>query len=248
MLMPAALLSEACPRSGTIWRIVEAQSRISTLRLTNSLLEQQILEEEIEAAKPPLPPGTEHLDPLLRTPFRYEPYPAGSRFRRAHQREGVYYGAEAVETAMAELAFYRLLFLAEAPGMRLPDRPLEFTAFSVNYAATALLDLTLPTTYSTQWTDPVDYTACHDLADAARAADIQALRYQSVRDPLKRANVALLTWTVFRVHQPQHLQTWHLYLRPTGADAVREFPKLSLTFTQSDFASDGRLTPFFAAF
>ena len=51
------------------------------------------------------------LHPLLAAPFRYAPYPKGSRFRRANQREGAFYAAESVITAVAEMAFYRFLFL-----------------------------------------------------------------------------------------------------------------------------------------
>ena len=41
------------------------------------------------------------------------PYPIGSRFRRAGRTAGVFYAAESPETAVAEMAFYRLLFFAE---------------------------------------------------------------------------------------------------------------------------------------
>ncbi len=247
MWTPDALRSETGTYSGVVWRVVEGQARISTMRITDSLLEQRILEEEIEKAKPRFPPGAEHLDPLLRTPFRYEPYDNGSRFRRAHQREGVFYGSEAVETAIAELAFYRLLFVAEAPGMVLPDRSLEFTAFSVNIQA-QVLDLTRPPLNSaaSQWTDLTDYRACQDLADVARSASVEAIRYQSVRDPNIRANLALLTWRIFTTPDPQILQTWHLFMRPCGVDAMREFPFLTLEFGKTAFGRDRRLESLFS--
>src|SRR5688500_5396846 len=92
---PAALSSEARRLSGTCWRMVEAQHRVSTLKLVDTVEEQAILEEQIQGTKPPLPPGGESLHYLLSTPFRYgAPYPTGSRFRRAGLTEGVFYAAE----------------------------------------------------------------------------------------------------------------------------------------------------------
>ena len=41
---PAALSSEARPLSGRCWRIVEAQHVISTLKLVDTLAEQELLE------------------------------------------------------------------------------------------------------------------------------------------------------------------------------------------------------------
>ncbi len=84
------------------------------------------------------------LDVLLATPFRYDaPYPTGSRFRRAGRTAGVFYAAERPETAVAEMAFYRLLFFAESPATPRPDGVAEFTAFAARIATPRALDLTL---------------------------------------------------------------------------------------------------------
>jgi hypothetical protein len=101
---PAARSSDARPLAGTCWRLVEAQHRVSTLKLVDSVDEQALLEDLIEAGKPPLPPECRHLHYLLSTPFRYgAAYPAGSRFRRAGLTEGTFYaptpGSERCPTA-----------------------------------------------------------------------------------------------------------------------------------------------------
>jgi hypothetical protein len=71
--------------------LVEAQHRISTLKLVDTVEEQQALEQLIEETKPPLPPECAGLHYLLSTPFRYGAvYPVGSRFRRAGLTEGVF--------------------------------------------------------------------------------------------------------------------------------------------------------------
>ena len=111
---PAALSSDARGLAGTCWRLVEAQHHVSTLKLVDSVDEQELLEELIETTKPPLPPECRGLHYLLSTPFRYgSVYPTGSRFRRAGLTEGVFYASETPQTAVAEMAFYRLLFFAE---------------------------------------------------------------------------------------------------------------------------------------
>ena len=80
---PDALSSEARPYLGTAWRIVEAQHYVSTMKLVDSVAEQDLLDGLLETTKPPIPPECAGLDFLLATPFRYDAvYPHGSRFRR----------------------------------------------------------------------------------------------------------------------------------------------------------------------
>ena len=97
----------------------------------DSTAEQEVLEDLIDASKPSVPPERQGLHYLLATPFRYgAAYPAGSRFRRAGLTEGVFYSSETPETAIAEMAFYRLLFFAESPDTPWPANPAEYTGFS----------------------------------------------------------------------------------------------------------------------
>ena len=63
-----------------LWRGVEAQHQVATMRLVDDLREQELLEQLLEASKPPLPPDASAAHYLLSTPFRYvSPWP--SRFR-----------------------------------------------------------------------------------------------------------------------------------------------------------------------
>lgn len=227
--------------------MVEAQHRASTSRITDSLEEQSLLEELIDEVKPPLPTNCRALHFLRATPFRYRPSRPGSRFRRADQKEGVFYAAEAVETAIAEMAFYRLLFFAESPNTELPANPVEFTAFSVECETSRMVDLQQAPFSSDQpkWTDLSDYTACQAFADVARAAGIEIIRFKSVRDPGGGANLALLTPAAFpeagRASDPRQTESWKLFIRPTGVQATREFPRLGLEFPLTQFAGDRRL-------
>jgi hypothetical protein len=230
------------PFSGEIWRMVESQSRASTLSLTDTLEEQAVLEQLIEEVKPDFPPECAGLHYLLATPFRYAPYPYGSRFRRAGQREGVFYGSRRIETATAELAFYRLLFFRESPDTTLPARPVEHTAFSVRVRGSAA-DLTKPPfdAQRDRWEHLSDYADCQDLADQARAEGVEMLIYRSVRDPRGGDNVALLTPKAFADAAYRRQETWRLFVRPHSVQAIREFPPAALEFRIADFAADPRL-------
>ena len=243
MWTPPALASEARVWSGNIWRMVESQSRVATLKLVDTLDEQAILEAELEGSKPVIPAACAGLDYLLATPFRYAPYPRGSRFRRARQPEGCFYAAERVETAAAEEAFYRLLFFLDAPGTRLPANPQERTAFRVPAETSHAIDLILPPLDrdAAVWEHPTDYGPCQDLADAARTAGIKAIRYRSVRDPDGGVNLALLSPAAFRATKPDIFETWHLFLREAAAQAVREMPRLTLEIPFSAWTADPRV-------
>jgi hypothetical protein len=240
---PVALSSETRRLLGRCWRLVEAQHRVSTLKLVDSLAEQAMLEELLESTKPPVPPECRHLHYLLATPFRYGAYPRGSRFRRAGLTPGVYYASEAAETAVAEIAFYRLLFFAESPATPWPVNAAEFTAFAVPFAAERALDLTLPPLDADRiaWTHPTEYEPCQALADAARIAGTDALRYESVRDPKAGANIALLACAAFAAAAPELRETWRLRFSSRGVQALREFPEARLEFPLEAFAADPRL-------
>ena len=169
--------------------------------------------------------------------------PWGSRFRRVNQRQGALYASEAYETAIAELAFYRFLFFREAPGMQLPANPVEHTAFRLSVKCQTMLDLTqLPfSAQATDWLSPFDYSACQGIADQAREAGIQAIRYQSVRDPEKGANVVVLDPAALSCKEPLTLQTWHIFTRSSAVQATCEMPRQQLEFNSSLFEFDPRL-------
>jgi hypothetical protein len=190
------------------WRVVEAQHRASTMRLVDTLAEQRALEDLLEAGKPPLPPEAARLHYLLATPFRYPaPPPAGSRFRGIGD-PGVWYGASAVHTALAEVAYWRMKFLADSPAT--PDLPpVPHTVFRANVGGSAIvLDDAPFARQRRQWEDPASYVATQALARTAREAGIAMIRYRSVRDPEHRACTAVLTPNAFRTSTPLEQHTW----------------------------------------
>jgi hypothetical protein len=214
------------------------------MKLVDSLAEQEILEGLVDATKPAVPPECRGLHYLLSTPFRYAPYPKGSRFRRAGLTPGAYYAAEGQRTAAAETAFYRLLFLAESPNTPWPINPFECTGFSVGVRSPRSLDLTQPPldADTSVWRDPVEYDPCQELADAARKAGAEILRYASARDPeMGGVCVAVLTCAAFAETDPQDFATWRIGIGRSGAYALREFPAARIEFDRNAFASDPRI-------
>jgi hypothetical protein len=242
---PAAVASEARPYRGRVWRSVEAQHAAATMKITRSLEEQRVIEDIIESVKPPLPQGLERLHYLLATPFRYRPYPMGSRFRRRGDPRGVFYAAERGRTALAERAFYLLLNLAESIADRAPRWAGPITLFSVPVAAERTADLTAAPLDRDRasWIHPFYHGPCQAFADTARDAGVMAIRYESVRDPEQGANLALLTPQGFAASRPDRAQTWQLAADAQGVRAVEELTRQSLAFPRATFAADPRLAP-----
>lgn len=216
-----ALASEARPYGRELWRVVEAQHTASTMRVTDSLEEQATLEALLEESKPPLPQAAQALHYLLATPFRYRP-PSGSRFRAAYE-PGVWYGAEQLRTGLAEKGYWRLRFLLDSPGT--PDlKAVPHTAFRARVRSTRALDLTASPLVrdEPQWGDPDSYQATQQLAALARAAQLELIRYRSVRDPQHAACAAVLTPAAFGRGAPHDLQTWFIAATRARVRCARE--------------------------
>lgn len=178
---------------------------------------QAVLEDILEEAKPVFPRGLEGLHWLLSTPFRYWPMPGGSRFRR-REDPGVFYGAEERETACAEAGYWRLRFWNESAFLSQQSRSIPVTLFEFDAATKRAIDLTQAPLVDDRalWVHPTDYTATQALADSARLADAEALRYESVRHVGGRC-LAFLLPEVFRsVAEPfrGHQQSWSLLINP----------------------------------
>ena len=209
-----------------MWRVVEHQHTASSRKLVNTQAEQDVLETLLEESKPPYPPGTRALHYLLKTPFRYK-NPHGSRFRAPNSPRGVFYASDHVRTALAETAYYRLRFFADALAMDLPRQEHKLTAFSVMYRARKEIDLTeTPLNRdSGLWTSPSDYSAAQQLAQVAYAGGIESIRYASVRDVKQGKNVALLNPFLFKNKKPVIQHTWYMNITEIEVYAARSGAK-----------------------
>jgi hypothetical protein len=213
------------------------------MKIVDTLGEQAVLEALLDRSKPPVPPECRHLHYLLATPFRYgAPYPAGSRFRRAGHTPGVFYASKTQRTAIAEAAFHRILFYADSPATPWPVNAGEYTLFSARFRTAHGLDLGKGALADARasWMHPTEYEATQALADSARTAGIEVIRYLSVRDA-GGSNFAILACRAFASHEPLERHTWRVHLGANGARAVSDTAGPPIAFDRSAFASDPRL-------
>lgn len=195
------------------------------MRLVDSLAEQVLLEDILEASKPPIPKSAAGLHYLLATPFRYRPA-QGSRFRAAHE-SGVWYGAEALRSALAEKSYWRQRFLLDSPDT--PNlRPVLHTAFTAAVSTSRALDLTRAplSRDAALWTHSNSYAATQALAAQARAAEppLQVLRYTSVRDPQRGSCAVLFDPAVFKCDVPLTQESWFIAASRARVRCLRDLP------------------------
>jgi hypothetical protein len=220
ILTPHAVDSEASRATRRLWRAVEAQHIASTLRLVANVEEQLVLERVLEKSKPAVPSAAADLHYLLATPFRYAS-PIGSRFR-APADAGVWYGAEKERTACAELGFWRWRFLMDAEKLAsLGPSPQTVFRAAIDGRMVDLTDAPFKRLRS-QWTDPRDYTAAQRFAQVARQANVDAIRYESVRDPQHAGALAVLRPSCFKPRRPLEQRIWLLTVRRDAAIWQRE--------------------------
>jgi hypothetical protein len=210
-----AVESEARRATRRLWRAVEAQHVASTLRLVANVEEQLVLERLLDRSKPGVPGDAADLHYLLSTPFRYTS-PIGSRFRAAAD-SGVWYGAERERTACAELGFWRWRFLMDTDGLN-ELGPSPQTVFRAAIEG-RMVDLTAAPFKRSRadWTNPGDYSASQRFGLLARQANLDAIRYESVRDPDHAGAVAVLRPSCFKPRTPLEQHIWFLTVRRDAA-------------------------------
>ena len=202
--------------------MVEAQHIASTMKIVDSAAEQDLLESLLEASKPAPPASAKQLDYLLATPFRYDPQRGGSRFRGATD-PGVFYGAQSVRTACAELGYWRWRFLKDAVDLQQLE-PVAHTAFRTEIATTVVDLRQAPFQQdAAYWTDPSNYSTTQAFAKTAREAALGGIVYQSVRDPQASWCVAVLTPQAFAANKPDaRTQTWWIAVQQGSVVCRRE--------------------------
>ncbi|HEY0634181.1 MAG TPA: RES family NAD+ phosphorylase [Gammaproteobacteria bacterium] len=193
----------------TLQRLVESQEQVATRQLVSSLERQAVLEEMLEAIKPPLRNGTTQLHFLLATPFRYPPLRHGSRFGSRHE-PSLFYGSRETRTVLAEAAYYRFVFwygMVTPPATTLDT---QHTLFEARYHTPQGLRLQEPpfNSHTAQLTHPADYRACQALGGLMRSTGIEAFEFISARDPQRGINVALFSPRALAATAPTAQAPW----------------------------------------
>jgi hypothetical protein len=240
--------TEVKSASALLWRGVEAQHIVATMRLVDSLAEQEQLERLLEISKPPLPaavpaptataangprlstPRPRAAEPhyLLSTPFRYRS-PHASRFRIAGD-PGLWYGAKERDTACTEIAYWRWRFLMDSAGLRTGELITEHTLFQAQ-AKGKSIDLTRApwSAAANAWAHPTDYTACQALATAARSHGVQWIRYASARRS-GGSCAAVLSVGCLSLPKPMRMETWVCKVTATQSLMLHDGDRLTVAF------------------
>ena len=235
--MPAFELPSFVRLAGEGFRVVESQSQVATNSLVDDLEEQRILEELLERSKPGRLPDGPHY--LISTPFRYPPLRYGSRFGTVDQR-GIFYGSESLETALAETAFYALMFVEHTEG--LDTLTVDKTAFAFGYASDRGVD-TLDAAFDAlrdELEAPGDYAACQRLGRSVREADGAIVRFRSARCPAGGINLAVFTLEALEP-QPRSLASWQMVVRDARVDFMERNASRPrrMAFAAHEFAARG---------
>ncbi len=228
--------------SGTLLRLVESQEQVATNQLVSSLDRQAVLEDLLEATKPRLRAGTEHLHYLLATPFRYPPLKHGSRFG-TRSTPSLFYGALQTSTVLAEAAYYRFLFwygMVTPPTGKLDT---QHTLFGAAYQTNQGVQLQAPpfAAYQDQLCSPSDYAASQALGGEMRDAGIAAFEFTSARDPAGGINVALFTPQALGGTAPVFQAAWLGELSAERVSFHAAYSRELYAFSLDAFLVAGRL-------
>ena len=228
------------------WRIVEVQHVLATRKLVDSAEEQEILEHLIEAAKPVLEDKEfKALHYLLATPFRYPPLLYGSRFGTRAEKS-LWYGSLTQDTAMAETAYYRLVFLS---GSQVDFGIVEIwlTFFLAQIKTVHGIDLTKQpfTKHQEVISSAESYQASQQLGTAMRTNSVEAFCYISARDPQEGTNVGLFTPKAFAAKKPKanSLQNWQCIANHNAVEFIdtKSLKKISKIFHAKEFMKNNKL-------
>lgn len=190
------------------WRMVEAQHISSSRDLVESREEHDLLEELLENSKQKIADNKHY---LIFTPFRYPPLKYGSRFGNTYE-QSLWYGSINLETALAEVAFYRLKFFADTSA-ELDYIEIPMTAFKAYVKAEKGVDLTSVhfEKYQDKISNKTSYEYSQRLGTEMREANIEVFIFTSARDKMLGKNVAAFTPDVFKMKENQYItdmQNW----------------------------------------
>lgn len=223
---------------GVGYRIVESQEAVATMTLVDTLEEQALLEDLIEASKPVAAPGKgRHY--LIRTPFRYPPLKHGSRFGSRYE-PAIFYAGRSLRSALYESAFYGFYFDSRST-VPYPDSILiEKTSFTVTVDARHHADLcaVADETVQEKLRDKAHYGFTQQLGRALREHGIESFSYPSARCP-DGVNLGVFHIDTIK-GKPGNVTQWHI--KQSAQQAVyfsRANADHRYTFTRDDFTVNG---------
>lgn len=191
------------------FRVVESQSTLYSRNLVDTPEEYEILEKMLETSKPKIDMDKHY---LISTPFRYPPLKYGSRFGRRFEKS-LWYGSLDIETALSEIAYYRLRFLNDTT-VDLGFINVALTSFNVKIKTNNGIDLCLPpfNKYEDRISSKTDYKDSQTIGTDMRKAGIEAFIFRSARSKIEGKNIAAYAQSVFQKKGENYIfniETWN---------------------------------------
>jgi hypothetical protein len=225
-----------------VYRLVETQEIAATTKLVDDLDEQFILEQMLDEVKPSYRAGSEHLHYLLKTPFRYPPLKYGSRFG-SRSMESFFYAGEDEKSTLAEVAYYRFVFMSHMQESYHKAVCSEHLLFSVTLDSELCLDLSKAcfSSFKELVTSPNNYGFCQRLGQwLSEQEELEMLRYPSAR-LAQGFNVALSSPSALSSTEPEKSQSWLCHSQNHKVSFTRLGGQHPISFLLSDFLIDGEL-------
>ncbi len=222
------------------WRVVESQSVLTSRNLVDTVEEYNILEDMLELSKPSVDKTKDY---LIFTPFRYPPLKYGSRFGRSFE-SSLWYGSLDIETALSEVAYYRLLFLHHTE-VDLGFINVPLTAFQALIKTKIGVDLCADPfgKYKDQLSSKNSYKYTQAIGTDMRETGVEAFVYCSARSLKEGKNIAAFSLKVFHRknnHYTFNFQAWQCIASKKTVDLVGQDLK-KISFTLDDFSYNSQL-------
>lgn len=227
---------------GVVFRLVETQEFAATTTLVDDLDEQFLLEQMLDDVKPRYRPGSEGMHYLLKTPFRYPPLQYGSRFG-SRLMASFFYAGEQQDTILAEVAYYRFVFLSDMATPYEKAIQSEHLMFSVNIKTDKCADLTHRAFQGHQasFRQTQSYGFTQSIGQwLVEEQDVDLIRYFSARHSTG-SNVAIYEPHVIESEEPENQQRWLCHTKADKISFTQHGGNKPVSFDLDTFLLNGTL-------
>ena len=227
-----------------LYRVVENQEEVATTLITSNKEEQAILEDLLEHSKPAQTLDLSKRHYLIKTPFRYPPLSHGSRFGKISE-PGLFYGSTDATTALAEVAYYRFLFLADiedASALTLHKLQSSHSLFYVQAHSEKSIGLIAPpfAAHQEAISATADYHTSQQLGSAMRDAGIEVFNFYSARVP-EKVNGGVFAHRAIKSRSPRSIEHWQCLTQQHRVVFHQVENKKLVEFGLAQFCKDGIL-------
>ena len=224
------------PLSLRLYRVVESQEEVATTLITSNREDQSLLEKMLEKSKPKLDLTLSKRHYLISTPFRYPPLSHGSRFSSLLE-PGLFYGSTTIETALAEIAYYRFRFLADINDSNtvIKHKPQSnHTGFYVNTHSEKGLTLNNKPFLKMQLDAADSYQKSQPFGSLMRKAGVELFKFKSARKA-DGYNGGCFEHKVIKSKNPCAAEHWQCLMLENRIVFQKTLTKDSFEFLKSAF-------------